>query len=78
MTSARSRELIRKIAKDENLTVKQVEDIVYSFFRFTSMRIKQGDKYTRTYKPTRLFKFGLFSVKQGRINELKRRDERLT
>jgi len=78
MRSRRTRDLIRKIAEQENLTVKQVEDIVYSFFRFTSTRIKEGDKYTRTYKPIRLFKFGLFSVKQGRINELKRRDERLT
>ena len=78
MKSKRTRDLIRKIAEEENLTIKQIEDIVYSFFRFTSKKIKEGDKYTRTYKPVRLFKFGLFSVKQGRINELKRRDERLT
>ena len=39
--------------------------------------MKEGDKYTRTYAPVRLFKFGVFKVKQGRINQLKRRDEKL-
>ena len=78
MRSRRTRDLIRKIAEQENLTVKQVEEIVNSFFWFTSKRMKEGDKYTRTYKSIRLFKFGLFNVKQGRKNELKRRDERLT
>jgi nucleoid DNA-binding protein len=77
MRSRQTRELIRKIAEDEDLTVKQVEEIVYSFFRFTSKKMKEGDKYTRTYESIRLFKFGIFSVKRGRINELKRRDERL-
>lgn len=77
MRSLRTRALIRKIAEDENLTIKQVEEIVFSFFHFTSNKMKEGDKYTRTYEPIRLFKFGIFKVKQGRINQLKRRDEKL-
>jgi len=78
MRSKRTRELIRKIAEDEGLTIKQVDEIVNSFFRFAAKRMKEGDKYTRTYNSIRLFKFGVFNVKQGRINRLKRRDERLT
>ena len=77
MRSVKSRAIIRKIAEKENLTIKQVEEIVSSFFRFTHKEMKEGDKYTRSYKPVRLFKFGIFKVKQGRINELKRRDEKL-
>jgi nucleoid DNA-binding protein len=77
MRSAKSRAIIRKIAEKENLTVKQVEEIVSSFFWFTSERMKKGDKYTRSYESVRLFKFGIFKVKQGRINMLKRRDEKL-
>ena len=77
MRSVRSRAIIKKIAEKENLTIKQVEEIVSSFFRFTHKRMKEGDKYTRSYNSVRLFKFGIFKVKQGRINELKRRDEKL-
>jgi len=76
--SRRTKHLIRKIAENENLTIKQVDEIVFSFFRFTSMKMKQGDKYTRTYHPVRLFKFGTFKVKEGRKNQLIRRDEKLT
>ncbi len=77
MRSSRSRVIIKKIAETEGLSIKQVEEIVYSFFRFTSKQMKEGDKYTRSYKPIRLFKFGIFKVKQGRINQLRRRDEKL-
>lgn len=77
MKSIRSRAIIRKVAEKEGLTIKQVEEIVYSFFHFTSKRMKEGDKYTRTYEFIRLFKFGVFRVKQGRVNRLKRRDEKL-
>lgn len=76
MKSRRTRDFIRKIAEDENLTIKQVEEIVYSFFKFTSNQMEKGGKYTGTYNPIRLFKFGIFSAKQGRINRLNRRYER--
>ena len=68
---------MRTIAEKEGLSIGQVREIIDSFFQFTSKRMKEGDKYTRTYKPVRLFKFGIFKVKQGRINQLKRRDEKL-
>jgi nucleoid DNA-binding protein len=77
MRSSRTRAIIRKIAEEENLSIKQIDDIVYSFFRFTSKRMKEGDKATYTFKDTRLFKFGTFKVKPGRKNQLRRRDEKL-
>ena len=76
MKSRRTRDLIRKIAEDENLTIKQVEEITNSFFKFTSNQMEEGGKYTGTYNPIRLFKFGIFNAKQGRINRLNRRYER--
>lgn len=77
MRSSRSRAIIKKIAEQEGLTIKQVEEIVNSPFRFTSKRMKEGDKATYTFKDTRLFKFGTFKVKPGRKNQLRRRDEKL-
>ena len=77
MRSRRTAVLIRKIAEQEGLTIKQVEEIVFSFFRFTSKRMSEGDKYSRTYESVRLFKFGVFKVKEGRRKYLLRRDEKL-
>jgi nucleoid DNA-binding protein len=74
--SPKSRAIIRRIAEKEGLTIKQVEEIVYSFFHFTSKRMKESDKMTYDYKATRLFKFGTFRVKQGRINHKKRLREK--
>lgn len=76
MRSRRTKQLIRKIAEQENLTIKQVEDIVFSFFRFTSKRMSEGDITTRTYESIRLFKFGVFKVKEGRRKYLLRKDEK--
>ena len=73
MRSARTKAIIKKIAGDEGLTIKQIEEIVYSFFRFTSKRMKEGNKETYDFKSIRLFKFGIFRVKEGRKFFLKRK-----
>ena len=77
MKSKRTRQLIRKIAQDESLTIKQVDEIVYSFFRFTSKRMSEGDRKNLNFDQIRLFKFGVFKVKEGRRKYLKRRNEKL-
>ena len=77
MKSRRTIALIRKIAEEENLTVKQVEEIVYSFFRFTSTKMKEGLWKDYNFPTIRLFKFGLFKVKDGRRRYIKNRDEKL-
>ncbi len=71
MRSSRTRGIVKRIAEKEGLSVKQVEDIVYSFFRYTSKRMKEGNKVTHEFKTIRLFKFGMFKVKPGRIKHLK-------
>ena len=38
--------------------------------------MKESDRMTYDYKATRLFKFGTFRVKQGRINRKKRLREK--
>ena len=76
MRSTRSKSIIKRIAEKENLSIKQVEDIVYSFFRFTSKRMKEGDRTTHEFKSIRLFKFGVFKVKNGRRIQLKIANEK--
>ena len=77
MRSRRTRDLIRKIAKDENLTIKQVDEIVNSFFRFTAKKMGEGDRKNLEYSTIRLFKFGVFKVKEGRKKFLRSKDEKL-
>ncbi len=72
MRSRRTRQLIRKIAADESLTIKQVDEIVSSFFWFTSDRMSKGDRDNLNFDHIRLFKFGVFRVKAGRLNREKR------
>ena len=72
MRSRRTRLLIRRIAEKENLTIKQVEEIVFSFFRFTSKCMSEGDRKNLIFDHIRLFKFGVFKVKPGRVNREKR------
>ena len=76
MRSKRTRDIVRKIAEEENLTIKQVDEIVYSFFRFTSQKMSEGDRKNLEYSSIRLFKFGVFRVKEGRKRFLKRKDEK--
>lgn len=62
MRSSRTKAIIRKIAQDEGLTIKQVEEITNSFFRFVVKQMSSGDRWTLTFKDIRLFKFGMFKV----------------
>ena len=68
MRSRRTRQLIREIAQKEGLTIKQVDEIVFSFFRFTSKAMGEGDRQNLEFDQIRLLKFGVFKVKPGRRN----------
>ena len=79
MRSDRTKALIRRIATDEKLDVKQVGDIVNSFFRFTSKTMADGDGENLKFSHIRLFKFGVFKVKEGRRKGIeKSRNEKST
>ena len=71
MRSKFSKDLIRKIAEGEGLTIKQVENIVYSFFWFTSKTMNEGDRENVEFGEIRLYKFGVFKVKEAKKKFLK-------
>lgn len=71
MRSERTKALIRKIATDESLDIKQVDQIVNSFFRFTAKSMADGDRENLIFNHIRLFKFGVFRVKEAKRQEFK-------
>lgn len=72
MRSKKTRDLIRKIAEDENLTIRQIEDIVNSPFRFTSKLMSKGNRKTMEFPIIRLFKFGTFRPRKGYLKAVDR------
>ena len=66
MRTPRTKKLIRDIAVNESLDIKQVDEIVNSFFRFTKTQIEKGDKRTISFPEIRLYKFGVFKLKVGK------------
>jgi nucleoid DNA-binding protein len=66
MKSKRSKARIRQIAEQENLTLRQVEEIVNSPFKFVAKMMPKGDKYSIDFPQIRIFKFGVFHLKPGR------------
>jgi len=76
MNSRRSRNIIREIAEKEDLSVKQVNEITGSFFSFTAQQMSKGDRKSLIFDTIRLFKFGVFRVKEGRKRYLKPEDEK--
>lgn len=76
MKSKRTRDTIRGIAEKENLSIKQVDEITASFFRFTAQQMSKGDRKNLIFDTIRLFKFGVFRVKEGRKRYLKPENEK--
>lgn len=66
MKSSFTRELIRKIAENEGLTIKQVEQIVNAPFRLTKKLMSEGNRKDLIFATIRVFKFGVFKVKEGK------------
>ena len=76
MKTQRTKAKIRQIAEAENLTIKQVEDVAFSFFRFASKKMADGDRENLIFNEIRLFKFGVFKVKESRKKYIKPRNEK--
>lgn len=72
MRSKRTKDHLEELAKKYNLRVSQVEEIVETPFRFFVHLAGKGDKDTLTFHSLRIYKWGLFSVKKGRKEHLKK------
>ena len=79
MRTRKNKLRIAEIAKQHNITYDQAEEIIESVFRFTADTMKEGNKQTLDFSHVRIIKWGVFKVKPGRREFLKRlRDEKST
>jgi len=73
------KDLIKKIATENNLSEEEVTKAVYAYFGLLKKVMKDADKDdTSSFKNVRFMHFGIFAVKQGRLkklNEMRKRNE---
>lgn len=66
MRTKRTKKYLEEIAKEEGLTVGQVQEVTESFFRFTAQVMSEGNRKLMDFSAIRLMKWGVFKVKEGR------------
>ena len=71
MNSQFSHNLKKKLAFKYGLSIDEVNTIVRSVFELTSKSISEGDKKTYTFKNVHIPNFGMFMVKDGRLEYFK-------
>jgi hypothetical protein len=76
MRSRRTKEHLRDISKEENVTIDQTKEVVESFFRFTVEVMREGDRRTSRFSTVRLWKWGVFKVRKGRRKHFARLNEK--
>ena len=65
--------LIEEVAKQLELSPSEVEKLVRAEFQLIKRVMKEGSRnQPETFKNVRLIKFGLFGVKPGRIEKLRK------
>lgn len=64
----------REVKACTDYNVKEVEEVLELTFDFVRAIMKSGDRDNYDFKNIRLFNFGIFGVKPGRINHLKKKD----
>lgn len=79
MRTKRTKEYMNEVAKNHNIRASQVSDVAESMFRFVATVMSEGDTKLLQFGEIRLFKWGVFRVKEGRRKFFERlRDEKLT
>jgi hypothetical protein len=66
LRTKRTKKYLEDIAKSKGLRLSETQEITESFFRFVAQVMSEGDRKTMNFSDIRLFKWGIFKVKQGR------------
>jgi hypothetical protein len=66
MRTKRTKGYMDEVAKIHGVRTSQVNDVAESMFRFVATVISEGDKKLLQFGEIRLFKWGVFKVKEGR------------
>jgi predicted transcriptional regulator len=72
MRTKRTKQYLEDIARDENLRLSETQEITESFFKFVAQVMAEGDRKTMEFANIRVFKWGLFRVKEGRKKHYER------
>jgi nucleoid DNA-binding protein len=64
-----------QIAENENCNYEDAREITDTIFDFVAKTMKAGDRENYQYENVRVFNFGIFGVKQGRVNYYKKKDQ---
>lgn len=57
---------MREVAKENDVHLSQVNEVAESMFRFVATVMAEGDQKLLQFGEVRLFKWGVFKVKEGR------------
>lgn len=66
MRTKRTRKYLEDIAREENLRLSETQEITESFFKFVTQVMGEGNRKTMEFSSIRVFKWGIFKVKEGR------------
>ena len=72
MRTKRTRQYLEDIAKKENLRLNETQEITESFFKFVTQVMNEGNRKTMEFSSIRIFKWGVFKVKEGRKKHYER------
>lgn len=78
MKHLKTKFLIKEIAKDEELTTQDVENIISSHFEFVRYCMtEEVDRNTNHFPSIRLRNFGIFFCTEGRKKQMEKLNNRL-
>ncbi len=70
-------EIIKKMALEYGISEEEVKEIVFSPYEMLCETIKSAEKDNEeSFKNVRIMNLGLFAVKKGRLNYLKKKKEK--
>ena len=72
MRTKKTKQYLEGIAKDEGLRLSETQEITESFFKFVTQVMNEGNRRTMEFSSIRVFKCGIFKVKEGRKKHFER------
>ena len=75
MNTFNSRQLAIQLAENEDCNYETARQITDTVFEFVTQTMKGGDRDNYLYENVRILNFGIFGVKQGRIDYFKKKDK---
>jgi nucleoid DNA-binding protein len=66
-----TKKYLEDVAKEQGITLSQMQEIVEAPFKFTSEVFSKGNRETMEFDSVRLMYFGVFKVKEGRKKRFK-------